>query len=116
LHDCRCDGSADYRSTGFLAARGGADGQVNKRSRGDAHVFGARALLRRLRPELEREHARILKQDPAIRFDEETILLRKACPGDLYFGNTDPVLLTIASSRAPAKGGIEAHPARFSEV
>jgi hypothetical protein len=105
LHDCRCDGSADYRSTGFLAGRGGADGQVqNKRSRGDAHVFGARALLRYLRPELEREHARILKQDPAILFDEEAIL-RKARPGDLYFGNTDPVLLAIASSGPPAKGG-----------
>ena len=67
------------------------------------------ALLRRLRPELEREHARILRQDPAILFDEEAIR-RKARPGDLYFGNTDPVLLTIVSSRPPAKGGIEAPP------
>jgi hypothetical protein len=66
-------------------------------------------LLRRLRPELEREHARILEQKPATLFDEEEIR-RKARPGDLYFGNTDPVLLTIVSSGPPARGGIEAPP------
>jgi hypothetical protein len=64
-------------------------------------------LLRRLRPQLEQEHARILKQDPAILFNEDAIR-RKARPGDLYFGNTDPVLLTIVST--PAKEGIEALP------
>jgi hypothetical protein len=62
------------------------------------------AILRRLRRELEREHARILKQDPAILFDEETIR-QKARPGDLYFSNTDPVLLTIVSGQQPAKEG-----------
>jgi hypothetical protein len=59
-------------------------------------------LLRRLRPELEREHARILKQDSAILFDEKAIR-QKARPGDLYFGNTDPVLLTIVSGQHPTK-------------
>lgn len=67
------------------------------------------AVLRRLRPDLEREHARIIKQDPAILFDEEAIR-RDVRPGDLYFGNTDPVLLTIISSRPPARGGNEAPP------
>ena len=62
------------------------------------------ALLRRLRPELEREHARILKQDPVILFDEKAIQ-RKARPGDLYFDNTDPVLLAIVSGQQPAKEG-----------
>lgn len=67
------------------------------------------ALLRRLRPELKREHARILKQDPAKLFDE-TAIQRNARPGVPYFGNTDPVLLTIVSSGQPAKGGTEALP------
>ena len=67
------------------------------------------ALLRRLRPELEREHARILKQDPAILFDEKAIQ-RKARPGDLYFDNTDPVLLTIVSGQQPAKEGSTENP------
>jgi hypothetical protein len=67
------------------------------------------ALLRRLRSELEQEHARILKQDPAILFDEEAIR-RIARPGDLYFGNTDPVILTIISNRPPAKAGNETPP------
>jgi hypothetical protein len=68
------------------------------------------AILRRLRPELEREHARILKQDPAILFDEKAIR-QKARPGDLYFGNTDPVLLAIVSGQQPAKeGGTETPP------
>lgn len=59
-------------------------------------------MLRRLRPELEREHARILRQDPATLFDEKAILA-KARPGDLYFGNTDPVLLVIVSGKQSDK-------------
>jgi hypothetical protein len=54
------------------------------------------AVLRRLRPELEREHARILKQDPKTLFDQKRIL-ENARPGDLYVDNTDPVFLTIVS-------------------
>jgi hypothetical protein len=60
------------------------------------------ALLRRVRPELERQHARILKQDPANLFDREAIR-KKARPGDLSVDNTDPVFLTIASGEASGK-------------
>jgi hypothetical protein len=67
------------------------------------------AILRRLRPDLEREHARILKQDPAVLFDEEAIR-QKARPGDLYFNNTDPVFLTIVSGQQPTKEGITETP------
>ena len=56
------------------------------------------AVLRRLRPQLEREHARILKQDPKILFDQKRIR-ENARPGDLYVDNTDPVFLTIASGQ-----------------
>jgi len=66
-------------------------------------------LLRRLRPELEREHTRILKQDPTRLFDQETIR-RTAQPGDPYFGNTDPVLLTIVSGQKPTKDGSKETP------
>jgi hypothetical protein len=62
-------------------------------------------VMRRVRPELETEHARILKQDPTQLFDQEA-LRRKAKPGDMAFNNTDPVLLMIitksgASLREP---------------
>jgi hypothetical protein len=53
-------------------------------------------LLRAARKPLELEHARILKLDPRTLFDIDAIRA-KAQPGDLYFGTTDPVLLTIAS-------------------
>jgi hypothetical protein len=62
------------------------------------------AVLRRLRPELEREHARILKQDPKILFDQKRIR-ENAQPGDLYVDNTDPVFLTIVSREAHLKEG-----------
>jgi len=54
------------------------------------------AVLRRLRPKLEREHARILKQDPKILFDQKRIR-ENAQPADFYVDNTDPVFLTIVS-------------------
>jgi hypothetical protein len=60
-------------------------------------------VLRRLRPELEQQHARILRQDPAKLFDEHR-LRRNARRGILHFGSTDPVILTIVS-RHPSLGG-----------
>jgi hypothetical protein len=54
------------------------------------------ALMRRVRSDLEQQHARILKQDPKWLFDEEAIR-RNAKEGDLAFDNVDPVLLTIVS-------------------
>jgi hypothetical protein len=62
------------------------------------------AVLRRLRPELEREHARILKQDPKTLFDQKQIR-ENARPGDLYIDNTDPVFLTIVSGQDHPKEG-----------
>lgn len=59
-------------------------------------------LLRRVRPELERQHSRILKQDPKELFDEE-LIRKKARAGDLGFDNTDPVLLVIASGEGGRK-------------
>jgi hypothetical protein len=52
------------------------------------------AVMRRVRPELEKQHHRILAQDPQSLFDQEAIR-RNARPGDAAFDNTDPVLLTI---------------------
>jgi hypothetical protein len=54
------------------------------------------ALLRRARPALEMEHARILAQDPSVLFDS-AIIRQRARPGDLYVDNTDPTFLTIVS-------------------
>jgi hypothetical protein len=55
--------------------------------------------LRRARPELEKQHARILRQDPSSLFDREAIRAR-ARPGDLVVDNTDPVFLAIIPRQA----------------
>jgi hypothetical protein len=54
------------------------------------------SIMRRVRPELERQHSRIMKLDPKKLFDQEEIR-RNARRGDMAFENVDPVLLTIAS-------------------
>jgi hypothetical protein len=64
------------------------------------------SVMRRIRPELEKEHLRILKQNPEELFDHER-LRREAKEGDFAFDNTDPVLLTIISRpwSGPSDGG-----------
>src|SRR5262245_2072673 len=54
------------------------------------------SIMRRVRVDLERNHARILRQDPDELFDWQTILA-KARPGDIAVSNTDPMFLVIAS-------------------
>jgi hypothetical protein len=63
------------------------------------------SIMRRVRVDLEREHARILKKDPRKLFDWERIRAT-AREGDIAVDNTDPVFLTIASEaqRAPDEG------------
>jgi hypothetical protein len=60
------------------------------------------SVLRRVRVDLEMQHARILKLDSKALFDQENIR-RNAQPGDIAFDNTSPALLTIVSKggRAP---------------
>ena len=58
------------------------------------------STMRRLRLDLENEHARILKQNPDELFNEQAIRA-KAQPGDIAVDNTDPVFLTIASRESP---------------
>jgi len=53
-------------------------------------------LLRRLRPELERHHARILTEDPSVLFNQAKILA-EAKPGQPDVGNTDPTFLVIVT-------------------
>jgi hypothetical protein len=54
------------------------------------------SVMRRVRRDLEREHARILRQDPGKLFDWEAIRA-KAQEGDIGVDNTDPVYLALAS-------------------
>ena len=54
------------------------------------------SIMRRVRRDLEREHARILRQPPDKLFDQQAIRAR-ARPGDIAVNNTDPVFLTLAS-------------------
>jgi hypothetical protein len=58
-------------------------------------------IMRRVRVDLEREHARILQQDPKKLFDWEAILAN-AREGDIAVDNTDPVFLTLASKEERA--------------
>jgi len=55
------------------------------------------SIMRRVRVDLEREHARILQQDPDKLFDGQ-LIRAKAHPGDIAVDNTDPVFLTVAST------------------
>jgi hypothetical protein len=59
------------------------------------------SVLRRVRVDLEMQHARILKLDVKELFDQEAIR-RSAQPGDIWFDNTAPVLLTIVSRAGKA--------------
>jgi hypothetical protein len=59
------------------------------------------SIMRRIRPDLEREHARILRQDPDELFNDEAVLAN-ARGGDIAADNTDPVYLTVASKAQPA--------------
>jgi hypothetical protein len=54
------------------------------------------SIMRRVRRELESEHARILRQHPDKLFDQQAIRAR-ARPGDIAVDNIDPVFLTLAS-------------------
>ena len=61
-------------------------------------------VLRRVRPELELHHARILEQDRALLFDEQ-LIVQRARPGDLVVYNTDPVFLAIISGNQDDRSG-----------
>jgi hypothetical protein len=67
------------------------------------------AIMRRVRPALETEHARILGQDPDQLFDQEAIRA-KAREGDIYVDNTDPVFLVLASKAQRAADELQAAP------
>ena len=54
------------------------------------------AALRRVKPDLERHHGRILRQDATVLFNEGQIR-QHAKSGDLVVSNTDPVFLVINS-------------------
>jgi hypothetical protein len=61
--------------------------------------------LRHIRSDFERQHSRIMKQDPATLFDKAAIE-KQARPGDIAVDNTDPVFLTIVSGKAKFDDGI----------
>ena len=63
------------------------------------------SIMRRIRVDLEGEHARILTQSPLKLFDQQAIRV-SARRGELPVDNTDPVFLVLASKaqRAPNDG------------
>jgi len=73
------------------------------------------AVLRRVRPDLERHHARILRQDPAMQFDQEAIM-RQAQSGNLVVHSTDPVFLVIQRREGSADGLISSTLCRAAEL
>ena len=54
------------------------------------------SVLRHVRPELEKEHRRIVKMDPATLFDRN-VLKQKLVPGSAVFETTEPAFLSIVS-------------------
>ncbi|MGE0768070.1 MAG: hypothetical protein AB7L90_16540 [Hyphomicrobiaceae bacterium] len=98
--------SAAPQGTGVDTEFSGADGfAVMTSLRLLEHGFPQRSavtIMRRVRPQLEKEHARILRQDPRKLFDAEVVRDR-AQPGALAFGNTDPVILAIVSAGASSQ-------------
>jgi hypothetical protein len=71
------------------------------------------SIMRRVRPDLEMEHARILRQPPEKLFDQQTIRAG-ALEGAIAVDNTDPVFLTLASKEECAPD--EVHTAPLSAV
>jgi hypothetical protein len=59
------------------------------------HIFAV-SVLRRVRPELQTQHARVLRLDQTALFDQDAIR-RLAKEGDFAVDNRDPVFLTIVS-------------------
>jgi len=66
------------------------------------------AVLRRIKPELENHHARILKQSQAVLFDDQ-LIHQRAKVGSLSVANTNPVFLVIHSR--DKKGPSDSNPA-----
>jgi hypothetical protein len=62
------------------------------------------AALRRVKPDLERHHARILKWDPAVLFNDDQIR-QQAKPGDLAVCNIEPVYLVMNSKDREDRAG-----------
>ncbi len=62
------------------------------------------AVLRRVKPDLEKHHARFLKQDPAVRFDYQ-LIRKRAEPGDIAVDDPDPVFLAIPSRDRKDRSG-----------
>ena len=62
--------------------------------------------LRRVKPDLERHHARILKLDPAVLFNDDHIR-QQAKPGDLAVSNIDPVYLVMNSKDREDRCGLK---------
>ncbi len=61
------------------------------------------AVLRRVKPDLERRHAGILSHNPKVLFDAERVRQR-ARPGDLAVSNAEPVFLVINSGARERDG------------
>jgi len=59
------------------------------------------SVLRQVRSELEVQHARVLKIDPTVLFDQEAIR-RNARAGGMAFDSSDPVALIVVSKRGPS--------------
>ena len=62
------------------------------------------AFLRRVKPELEKHHARIVRQNPAVPIDDR-LIRQRAKPGDIAVGNTEPVFLAIISRDREDRSG-----------
>jgi hypothetical protein len=63
------------------------------------------SIMRRVRPDLEMEHARFLRQPPEKLFDQQTIRAG-ALGGAIAVDNTDPVFLTLVPEIIDPQNGL----------
>src|SRR5207244_13115903 len=68
------------------------------------------SVMRRVRPDLEKQHARVLKKDPDLIFDPNAII-QNAREGDIGVDNTDPVFLVLVSTEGRDSAMLPVNPA-----
>jgi hypothetical protein len=108
---------------GFFSEEAPGTGAVNSFSEYEAfallnglRIMGHRwpqgfavSIMRRVRPDLEMEHARILRKPPEKLFDQQAIRAG-ALEGAIAVDNTDPVFLTLASKEERAPDEVQTAP------
>jgi hypothetical protein len=125
----RRSGNREHANYGFYSVEGPGRGVEIEFSKYEAFalLIGLRlmqhswrqghvvSVLRKLRPQLEKLHAHVLRQNPRALFDK-WLIRQQARPGGLGVTNTAPVFLAISGAREGHSGSNPAAICRGPEV